>query len=368
MTYTRIVPLTSVRFFAAVFLVIFHYGHSVWPFESGLLHKLSLQAGSAVAFFFFLSGFILTHVYHGAQWGAPGVLKRYLVSRFARIYPIYALALLVQFCLVLGAVSLDRVSLLGELLLLQVHALLIQSWLPDTVTKLNIPGWFLSVQAGFYLLFPLIINRFMRLRKKWLLPSIIVLYGASQGILLLLRTWGYGDWYYANQTVHNFLLYYPLVYCPVFFMGIFTYRITHERMSATAFLRPAWMALLSMLSLIGIIGLSASGGEKMWYAIHVGLLSPFYGLLIWSLCDPQNIVSRLLSARWLSTLGEISLGIYILQMPLYGLLSRWFPLKSATGFYVYLLTLILIAYLLHKGLETPMRRWIQKRWLPSRSG
>lgn len=48
----------------------------------------------AVSFFFILSGFILTYNY-ADRW--PSVsLREYLLARFARIYPIYLLALLLE--------------------------------------------------------------------------------------------------------------------------------------------------------------------------------------------------------------------------------------------------------------------------------
>jgi len=369
MNYTRIIPLTSIRFFAAILVVIYHYGHSVWPFDSGLLHKLSLQAGSAVAFFFFLSGFILAHVYHRADWSEPGVLKRYFVSRFARIYPIYALALLVQFGIVLAGMYIDRITIVSKLVLLQLHAMLFQAWLPDSVMTLNAPGWSLSVEAGFYLLFPFIIRRIMRLRKSWVLPMAIGLFLGSQGLFLLMRTAIWGEWFYSNQMIHNALLYHPLIYYPVFVMGVLTFRLTQARAAMKPLPRPQWMAVLSILSMIGITALSVSGGERMWYGIHVGLLSPLYGLLIYSLCESRSLVAKALSFRWMNELGEASYGVYILQMPVHGLMAMWLPIQgSAQGFYLYAVTLVVISYLLYRGFETPMRRWIRARWSPPRLG
>lgn len=57
----HVAPLTSIRIFAAVLVVVYHYGRGVWPFADGALHRISASAGSSVAFFFFLSGYILAY-------------------------------------------------------------------------------------------------------------------------------------------------------------------------------------------------------------------------------------------------------------------------------------------------------------------
>ena len=365
MNYIRITPLTSIRFFAAILVVIYHYGQSIFPFDSGILHKLSQQAGSAVAFFFFLSGYILAHVYHRAQWHEPGVAKRYFVSRFARIYPIYFAALIAQFLIVLSRIYIDRVSIVEPLVSLQTQAVLIQAWLPDYVLNLNMPGWSLSVEASFYLLFPLIIQRIMAIRPSRILPLALIIFVGSQGLFLFMRAVVWPDSFYTNQMIHNLLLYHPLIYYPVFVMGVFTFRLTHARKPAAPS-RHHLMAFLSILSALGIVFLSYWTGERMWYGIHVGMLSPLYGLLIYSLCDERNPVAKLLSFRWLSELGEASYGIYILQMPVYGLLAKWIPLHTTRGFYLYVTVLIAVSYLLYRVYETPARNWIRNRWSPPR--
>ena len=74
--------LTSLRFFAAVLVFVQH----VVPLTS----RFSL-GGAGVAFFFILSGFILTYVYGNELGGtrANGSVTRFYIARIARIYPIY---------------------------------------------------------------------------------------------------------------------------------------------------------------------------------------------------------------------------------------------------------------------------------------
>ena len=362
MSYSRIVPLTSIRFFAAVLVVIYHYGRTSWPFDSGFLHKVTECSASAVAFFFFLSGFILAHVYHRAQWQAPGVLKRYYVSRFARIYPIYFTALVAQFALALGAMYIDRITAVGKLLELQTHVLMIQAWLPSYVATLNVPGWSLSVEASFYLLFPVIIRRIMALKQERVLPVFLGLFLGSQVLFWVLRDVIWGGYFFSNEMIHHMLLYHPLVYYPIFVLGVLAFRL-EQAWHVAGEARPRQMALLSIASATAITLLSYWAGESMTYAIHVGMLSPLYGALIYSLCEDRNPAARLLSGRIFSELGEASYSVYILQMPVFGLLAMFAPGPTqGLFFYIYLAVLVAVSWSLYRWYETPIRFAIRKRW------
>lgn len=71
--------LTSLRFFAAAMIVVYH---SAVPF--GVLNPrwLTIRFDAGVSFFFVLSGFILTHAYWSLDMRGAG---RFLVARVARI-------------------------------------------------------------------------------------------------------------------------------------------------------------------------------------------------------------------------------------------------------------------------------------------
>ena len=122
----------------------------------------------AVSFFFVLSGFVLTYSYSGSDGRMRGTRSAFYLARFARIYPAYLLAAIAAiplFFLALRQVhtlagTLMRVAAGGTLV-----AALVQSWLPRTANYLNSPAWSLSVEAFFYLLFPLILPLITGLSK-----------------------------------------------------------------------------------------------------------------------------------------------------------------------------------------------------------
>lgn len=359
----HIAALTSIRIFAAVLVVIYHYGRGVWPFAEGWLHRVTACAGSSVAFFFFLSGYILAHAYRDHPWREPAALRSYYTARLARIYPIYLLALVAMVALESGGLYWDRVAALKVASALLVHAGLLQAWLPDYVFHWNVPGWSLSVEASFYLVFPLLALRVQRLRRPVALALFGVLYVVSQAILGAGRGLVWNDWFFQDPMVHHLLMYHPLVYWPVFGMGMLTYRICRTPDIGQGQLPAAAMGALSAGAMLLIVAFSYAAGPILNYSIHVGLLAPVYGMLVYSLADSRNWLARLLSVRWLHFLGEASYGVYILQLPVYGLwlCTGVVPAESATGFFVYLVSLLAIAAISFQWYETPLRRWLRRR-------
>src|SRR5947209_13632390 len=88
-------PLTSLRFFAAVMIVIIHT--DVYLKIAPLGHvRPTMSAG--VSFFFVLSGFILTHVYTAR----PASFVPFLRRRIGKLWPNTTLALGLMFFLIPG--------------------------------------------------------------------------------------------------------------------------------------------------------------------------------------------------------------------------------------------------------------------------
>jgi peptidoglycan/LPS O-acetylase OafA/YrhL len=98
----------------------------------------------------------------------------------------------------------------------------------------------------------------------------------------------------------------------------------------------------------------------MYDPLRVGVLAILYALLIWGLAIAPWAV---LKNRWLQIGGEISYGIYILQLPVsfavYGVTKHLLPRVLHNPF-VYIVILIVTSYLVFRWVEIPARVAIRR--------
>lgn len=149
--------LTGLRFFAALGVVGYHCYCA--PCEPGLpswLGRLFGAGFTTVSLFFVLSGFILAYNYLDARGGFRGTAPDFYRARFARLYPIYLVALLVDLPLFLRSIHMASPPAgAGEVSLISAATLtLTQGWLALGRPTWNIVAWTLSVEAFFYAVFP----------------------------------------------------------------------------------------------------------------------------------------------------------------------------------------------------------------------
>lgn len=184
---TRLDSLTALRFLFALNVVLFH----LWGYIPGSFTFLErpfqiylAQGHLGVAGFFVLSGFVLTwaHLLQGERGRSDGILTFYW-KRIARIYPLYLFGMLLSVLpSVLHLYSSYKANFdLKTLTDLVLALLALQAWTHDTVFVWNAVSWTLSVEAFFYLLFPLIIGAICLLPSRALMALLFacVVVGAS---------------------------------------------------------------------------------------------------------------------------------------------------------------------------------------------
>ena len=132
----------------------------------------------SVNVFFVLSGFVLARGYASTRWDRDH-LVRYGVRRFARIYPVYFLSLLVMMPFIL----MEALPWIGATLktskagLLADYVLVLQGWSGKLGVGWNTPAWSLSCELFFYALFPLF--AICMRRRGWRTPLLVDDGGAS---------------------------------------------------------------------------------------------------------------------------------------------------------------------------------------------
>lgn len=337
--------LTSLRFLAAGAIVAFHFGKPFDLYRAGIL-------ANGVSFFFVLSGFILAYNYRDL----PDGTGRYLVSRFARIWPIHLVTFLLA-CLVLAPTG-DVLSAIANLLLLQAWFLH-----SEYVLSYNSVSWSISVEAFFYILLPLLLVA----RRLGLIVACIAC--AS-----FLAAWLVGQsGLFDAATQRHFSLHFPPMRLAEFAFGVLVARwfiggrAGHRLLSGTAAEIGALLVVAAWLLLLGeaAVSLRTSGNIALfsWLAICAGF--PTFGLLICVFANGAGVLSRLLSLRPFVLLGEISFVTYMWhQIVLRFIMEQGYIEEFGTAA---VLTLGLAAvyggsYLLWRFVEVPARRIILAKY------
>jgi peptidoglycan/LPS O-acetylase OafA/YrhL len=143
---TRLPSLTGLRWVAAFLVFVFHLGYVGGP-TGAVLHTVLGRAGHlGVAFFFVLSGFVLT-------WSARpnDRVLAFWRRRLAKIVPNHWATFLVTLVLM---VLTGQVLAFADVL---PNFFLVHTWIPrlDAWTSVNSVSWSLSCELVFYLSFPL---------------------------------------------------------------------------------------------------------------------------------------------------------------------------------------------------------------------
>lgn len=290
-------PLTSVRFFLALGVVLFHY-QLAWtlpPEAAGLIDRARL----GVDVFFILSGFILTHVY--LQGDKPPGYRRFLVARFARIYPAHLFILLGMLALVLLA-GLAGVELepgrfnVGDFF---QTLLLINAWFPRaTMVEWNGPAWSLSAEWFVYVAFPAYAWLALKMRDR---PLVLI----AVAIALFFTI----DYIY--RTLFGLVL--PraednlgiLRIIPEFLFGIGLYYLGQR-----VLLSPLWAVFASvMASAILLLAMQMPLDDR----VIVLLAGPF--LLALALLAKSGASTFLSHRMWLFA-GEASYALYLAHIPI----------------------------------------------------
>ena len=284
-----------------------------------------LSAGPwSVSLFFILSGFILFYNY-GNSGPRPGSARKFWIARFARIYPVYLLGLLVIAPFVLHDWYASEVYGLHHAVVGGALAVsLLQSWVPKYATFWNGPGWSMSVEAFFYALFPLLMLPLRRVAGTGKLVAVIIGCWAlsiikTPGIWFIALHWSV----WMHGRFHTSLVtavtdYGPLSRLPEFVAGMALGRLMLLRGGPA--LRGAKLAMLTLTAAGTCLIFAALGNHCPWCFSVAGGLTPLFALVIWSLTVEESFVAKLLAWSPLVFLGEVSYSIYIIHLPL----AHWF--------------------------------------------
>jgi len=291
----NIKSLTSLRFFAAAWVVLYHY----WPSLAVSGTPPIVAAGHlGVELFFILSGFILSHVYLPSFEAGQFRYGDFLWARLARIYPMH-LATLIAVGLMGGlalAAGVRIDSNVVSLAALPANLLLLQAWGFAPVAGWNHPSWSISAEWFAYICFPAIALLAASVRR-WPVAAVVgtvAIFAASA--LMFERITGF------PLDVAT-IAWGALRIIPCFLLGCGLYLAWRSRVADR---RKA----LAGAAFFGLAVLAAA----QFRAPDILIVFACAGLII-SLAQVSAAGSRLLVQPLFVYLGEISYCIYMVSIP-----------------------------------------------------
>jgi peptidoglycan/LPS O-acetylase OafA/YrhL len=296
--------LTSLRYFAAV-IVLIHHSLPHWR-NIYIIEAIGNIGYLGVPFFFTLSGFVLYYTYDSKI-----NFRDYIINRFSKIYPLHVIMLLL--CIITYYKIGDPIAGLATNILGTIRNItLIQSWQFGNINITagwNGVSWTLSCEFLFYIVAPFIFY-LIRCNANKLFLLIIVFCYIFEILLLTLNI--------NNDYINNILWYSPLSGILAFTLGAY---------SAHAFTTKHIYIKLNIMSFLSLIILLLPCSLYLIYTPHLlqhgslaALLTYPAVCLILILQANRDVVSNcnILKNSILVKLGDASFALYMIHAWLLG--------------------------------------------------
>jgi peptidoglycan/LPS O-acetylase OafA/YrhL len=345
----NIPALTGIRAVAAYMIFIHNYmgANCIGQFWCPLV----LEFHSGVSIFFVLSGFLITYNYYGKSSFNVSWLKKYYISRIARIYPPYF------FVAVLSLIMLNSpiIEWLVSLSLLQ--------GLSSNLRFIGVSqSWTLTVELVFYLIAPflfLLDKRKASLSLQFVLVFLIGILISSKGYIENI-----GE--FMSGYIYIYIYIYLFVYTFFgrsfdFFVGIFLGKLilSNRKIPPLKFI---------YIGLIGIGFVLAIISNLQSVSYRFGIYSPnglfiynfvlpiIIGIFFLGLIKEKTYVSKILSFPLVVLLGEASYAFYLIHLPVF---ADLIPKFWRVNLFVFFGILNIVAIGLFLFIERPMNKAIK---------
>ncbi|GAB3804276.1 acyltransferase [Spirosoma humi] len=345
--------LTGLRALAAYLVFLHHYN----PAPVGTFaNRLFQQGYIGVSVFFILSGFLIHHRYADhyldrVNWS----WRRYLQNRFARIFPLYVLLLLITVCVN---------ELMGHPMRLFEFALnltLLKGFSETYLFSGIAQSWSLTVELCFYLAAPFL---FMGLNRWGPLPLTALLIGF--GLLIWTTNLFFGDADIGRGAARwlPFLFFYTFFGRSFEFVAGMWLALQYRQNQLPTVPHTTKMGLLLMSGCV-LWQSSASqriarpmllaGSEVVAYnfVLPVGICLFLLGLL-----GSNSGLRRVLSHSIVQLLGRSSYAFYLIHV---GVVAHGLQRAGVANYGLLFGLLALIAHGLYIFIEKPLHRWLRAR-------
>lgn len=364
MDIKRLGYIDSLRGIASLIVAIFwHYQHfsdafqpnsigSIPPLYQFFPARFFYSHGDVmVDLFFVLSGVIFSYTYRAkiGQFKVDGY--SFFVKRFSRLYPIHLLTLLLA--AVLAYVYYNKVGrypLFGhndaynfDTYHFLLNVLFLQKGFLDAGYSFNVPAWSLSIEAFMYLLF------FLQSRFRYILYSSL----AFIVLGLIIYRLRYDLVFLINEPIARGLI------------GFFTGCMLYEVFMTSGFYK-TYRWLMYLFYILTILGYFIFFRERI--SLPPNLVMVYFSVLLITELHHNRVMRSLLDNKVLIMLGDISLSVYLIHVPIQFAILLYFEINhlpliynDISLFFVYGSCVVGVGWLLYVTVEKPAQNWLRQR-------
>ena len=335
--------IDGIRAVAVIPVILFHAGFE--HFRGGFV---------GVDVFFVISGYLITTIILSEKEQGSFSLVRFYERRARRILPALFLVMFVSLPFAwLWLWPSDMKDFSQSLIAVSTFSSNLLFWRETgywgTANELKplLHTWSLAVEEQYYILFPLFLMLLWKLRKRWILSSLIV----SAILSLVLAQWGA----YNKPEATFFLL--PTRGWELVIGASLAFFALYRKQTIRVLLSNQFVN-----ELLGLVGLFMIGYAVFAFDSNVPFPS-FYTLiptlgtgLIILFSSPSTFVGRLLGTKVLVGIGLISYSAYLWHQPLFAFARQRSPTEPSELVRSALAVLsFLLAYLSWRYVEMPFR-------------
>lgn len=337
--------LTSLRFIFAMMV----FGAHCYVLDNFFNSHFFKEGFVGVNFFFVLSGFIIAYNYQYKLEENKIDKKTFWVARFARVYPLHWLTLLIAAILGNYVTASGIMDWLAHFL---TSLTLTNAYIPkmDYYFSFNSPSWSLCCEQLFYFCFPLIIplaKNYKRLLYVFLVMAVVVVIGMHLTPEEYIRSY-----WYVN----------PIARFPDFILGMLLFRLYEYLQEKNIPKHLGGIIEIISITVFSVFYMYASEIPKVYrYSCYYWLP---VALIIISFALQKGFISRLLNNRLMVTGGEISYSFYLIHLFVLLSYAEWQKTAALRIEWYYsvpilLAVVILLSLLSYRYFEKPMNRKIK---------
>ncbi len=311
--------LTGVRAFAAILVFTTHAGYimaaSLGPGVQRYFNELSI----GLPMFFVLTGFLITLRYYDNFEYTLAWTKKYMVSRAARLYPMYFLFTAAAFIYYLFS---HNEALIGDpknpWFTVFLNLTFLRGFFDDLKFTGVGQGWSITVDVVFYLITPFV---FYLIKKKGIFFLQLAFF-IPFGYLLVFIFRGYGHDLYGFFNKFTFMLYYTFFgRCIEIWIGI-VLALNYNKIKIKAGSKKlTYIGFILMFVCVYFFTLIPLGpDQKFGITTYTGmildtiLLSPAIGIFFLGLIREETRIQKALSTKFVQLLSNASFLFYLIHL------------------------------------------------------